>query len=229
MKRSKNKKKNNQPRSIPKNIKKAYAVTSCIYTALGQIEERDAEQNALTLQCDRAMKVFFTQAGHEEYWAISNSVSELWGELIVSHSTPLTPEELPVFIEWVSALIPPKDFSKFLGKLSAYTTDAVLDKEKSVMVAKSVLELDKGLNHIFGTKAYTLTKPKEQVAKVKKERDKGKKKVEVKKKKSLPKKILAERKEEQRRENVSGFLSERVKLAKEAKNNLEAKSERESA
>lgn len=69
-----------------------------------------------------------------------------------------------------SALILPEDFSEFLGKLSPYTTNAILDKEKSVMVAKSILKLDEGLNHIFGTKAYTLTKPKEKAVKIKRER-----------------------------------------------------------
>lgn len=49
----------------------------------------------------------------------------------------------------------------------------------------------------------------------------------MQKKKSLPEKIIAERKEEKRHDMAVSFLSKRVKLAKEAKKNMEAEANKE--
>jgi hypothetical protein len=100
-------------------------------------------------------------------------------------------------------LIPPKDIKMFFA-INPYVSIEKLDKEKHIQVVNAILDLDKALNEYFGTKPYSLPKPKERV---KKEKVKKEKKRSCKKEKSLSKglkKRIADRKRKKKlREMIS--------------------------
>lgn len=207
----KNRKRNTQNTTIPRNVKKVFAVTACIYTALDQFETLDLDQQKLIVQCDRAMKVFSNQVGERFYTEMADEIKRIWRLMLERYDSVLTIEEFPVFIEWLAMLVYPKDYSEFLGKLEPYTTTVKLKEENRIVLANCILGLDEELNSLFGTKPCIFMKPKEKVEKTKKPRDKSKKKPSPAKKQKNRNKVKAS----ERRINAKKFLSERIKKIRE--------------
>jgi len=210
--------------SIPKNAKKAYLVVSCVATILNVMYEEIGDElavkhpdlHALSLQCKRSMNVFYVKAGKEEYFDLSKKLSVLWGELLDKHNSALDVDEFPVLVEWLCMLIPPKDFHDFLG-IHAYSCSLKLSNESLHILARSVLDLDTGLNLLCNTKPYSLTKPKEISIKIKKERDKKKKPIFAEKPQpnGLNSKERKQQKHLAKKARIALRLAEIVRLAKE--------------
>lgn len=157
----------------PKNVKKAFAVASCIGSAIKLTGIRTIKLNALDMQADKAMQVFGAKAGRKIYWSISFDLREIWERLSKKHTTVLTEETLSVYIEMMCMMIPPKDFKEFFG-VSPLRSRVEVDPETYAALAKSVLDLDHELNNLFGTHAYSIEMPKQKEEKAKRERDKAK-------------------------------------------------------
>jgi hypothetical protein len=191
---------------------KAFAIASVIGAVLVSNQNGEPKLLALQVQINRAMKVFSIKAGYKLYWTVSNQIGKFWDEIAKRHQNTILEEEVPKFVEYLCMLIPPKDFKTFLG-LSPYRTSINIDNETNRNILKSILLLDQQLNDFIGTKAYTLTKPKEKIQKIKKKRDISKKK----------KKILQptrnQIKERERHAKVKSFLKDKIAKAKEIKNN----------
>lgn len=158
---------------VPSNVRKAFAVASCIGSAVKLAESRTIKLNAIDLQANKAMRVFRAKAGSKEYWTISNSISEIWMRLSKKHTTLLSENALSLYIEMMCMMIPPKDFKEFMN-VSAFKSSAEVDPETYALMAKSILALDGELNSLFGTKPYSIVVKKEKKVKEIKERDKAK-------------------------------------------------------
>ena len=157
-----------------KNTAKAFAVASTLASVIASNNTGDPKLTSLLVQCHRAMKVFNIKAGRKLYWEISHHIQKIWEKLSLEHRTEIDYDKVPIFIEYLCIMIPPKDFKTFLG-IDPYTTNETLDKDTNKQVVDIVLELDKELNDFFNTKPYSLSKPKEKKIKQKRTRDISKK------------------------------------------------------
>lgn len=191
--------------NVPRNVKKAFALSSLIGSALISAKNGDPKLTALHVQINRAMRVFNVKAGNAMYWSICNEVFELWSDLSKKHNTSLNIDEVSVMVEYMCMLIPPKDFDDFY-KCEPYKSSSSVRADKLNAIVHSVLDLDKKLNALYGTKPYTLQIVKQKVKKVKKVRDVSKK-IETRRNK-------AQAKEERRLTNVRSFLQDRIKMLK---------------
>ena len=168
---------------IPKNVKKAFAIATYIATALHAFEEAhtlEEELIKLQLQVARAMKVFGAIGGTEMYLYLSDKNGDMWETLSQKNGFMLKEESLPLLVEYLCMLIPPKDFKEFIGVLP-YSRERHLYMTEYPMVVKSVIMLNEELNSFYGTKFYTLPLPKKEVTKKVKEK-------RVKKQKASPQK-----------------------------------------
>lgn len=161
--------------------KKAFALSSIVGALLMATNNGRPKLTALKLQIDKAMKVFSVKA-RKDYYTISYDVRELWLEMAKKHNNALDEDEVEVFIEMVLNLLPRAEMKQFLG--INFTTSEKLGDDKKSALLMTVLELDKKLNEMFGTKATAtrdslgliMVKPV-KIKAVKKERDKAKPKV----------------------------------------------------
>ena len=190
--------------------KKIFALSSTIGAVLMSHQDGEPKLIAMRVQIDKAMKVFSRKVGPKMYWAISNQVQELWTKVAEKHNNTVDEDELPLFIEYLCTLAPPKHFKTFLG-LSPYRARVDMRPEIKVEVVKSVLELDQAFNELFGTIPHTQAVRKPQVIKVKTERDKSKKEVKNETR-SIQKKITQGCIECQKK----SFLCERIRAQRDA-------------
>ncbi len=190
-----------------KDTQKVFAIASTLGAVLMSHNNGEPKLIALQVQINKAMKVFYRMAGHKEYWRISNEVQKLWLKVAKKHENNILEEEIPVFVEYLSLLVPKAHFKTFLS-LQPYRTDKTIRPEINTGVCKSVLTLDEEFNQFFGTSAYTVSKPKQVVSKVKKQRDKSKKTTTTKQ----PSK--SKLKEAQRKSNTRSFLRDKIAKAK---------------
>ena len=186
---------------------KAYAITSTIGAVLKSNQDGHPKLLALQLQANRAMKVFFRKAGSKMYWNISNQVAEVWEKIADRHQNTIKEEEVPMFIEHMCTLLPPKDFKSFLA-ITPYRTTVTIDPQVNRNIIESIIMLDEEINKICGTKSYTMSVRKPKPIKVKRERDKSKK---VKVSSGLTKNQIKER---ERHSSAKSFLQQRIEAAK---------------
>jgi hypothetical protein len=163
-------------KKAPKNAQKAFAVVSCVGSAIKIVDQRTVKHNALFLQAGKARSVFRKVAGNKTYFTIDAGLTEIWTRLSKKHDTLLTEDSLGVYIEMLCMLIPPKDFKEFMG-VSAYRSKAEVDPKTYATMAKSILDLDHELNLFLDTNPYSIPLPKKKIEKIKKERDVAKPKV----------------------------------------------------
>ena len=161
------------------------------------------------------MQVFFTQAGPKIYWDLSNQCGNIWEKCGEDNKKGIAIERLPVFIECLSMIIPPKDFKDFLG-VNPYIKNKHMYFKDYKNIAFNVLEMNDGLNELLETKSYVLFKPKVKEVKIKekRERDKKKKKIIITEKKNRVVKKIIEKKERKQL-----CLSKIAKIAELAKKN----------
>ena len=195
---------------IPKNVIKAFAVSSTIGAVLKSHQNGEPKLLALQLQINRAMKVFSRKAGPKLYWKISDQIAKIWETIASRHQNTILEEEVPQFTEYLCMLLPPKDFKEFLA-VSSYRTSIKIRPEVNARIVESVLLLDEEINKFLGTSAYALTKPKQTITKQKTKRDISKKKIV----KSSPTKN--QRDERIRHKKAKSFLQQRIEEAKKLK------------
>jgi len=145
-------------KKIPKNVQKAFAVSSVIGAILKSSNNGEPALTMLSVQIDRAMRVFSIKAGRAMYWRISNEVNRIWFDLAGKHETSVTDDEITKMVEFCGMMIPPKDFKDFLG-VKPYVSSTDVSAYKLKKIVNSVLEYDAALNEYLGTKPYTLVKP----------------------------------------------------------------------
>lgn len=187
---------------------KMFAIASIIGATLKSSNTGDPKLLNLAVQSNKAMQVYSIKVGHTAYWEVSEAIKKIWFALAEKHENKLEHDEVPVFIQYVCMLVPENNFKSFL-MVPPYTINKELSKEKNLAIVKSVLDLDNELNKLFGTRAHTVTKPKQKIAKLKKQRDKSKKK---QKEKTVSRSKL---KEAERKQNVRSFLRDRIAKAKD--------------
>ncbi len=199
---------------VPRNVLKSFSIASIVGAMLGAANNGDPKLIALSIQINRAMKVFSIKAGSKTYWAVSNQVHEIWVEIAAKHNNTLNEDELSVFIEMVCSLISKKDFKEFLNMNTYVTTEKMADDKKSGILM-TVLSLDKQLNKLYGTPPVATRdtlglilnktiKPK----RVKKKRDSSNKMIKVKTASS------GKLKEAERKASSRNFLRDRIANAK---------------
>ena len=195
-----------------KQICKAFAITSTLYSVLTDFQNGDIRLMALRRKCFLAMKVFGRMAGTQAYTEISSDIGKMWNKILTKYQTTIRHDEIPVYIEYLSMLIPPTDHKQFVN-LDPYTTKTDIRLEKEIAVVNSVLMYDNMLNELLGTRAYTLTKPKP--IKVKKTKEKKKSKAQIK----HDQQIIRDRKRlDKKRDFLSGIRERAEQLKKEQKN-----------
>jgi len=195
---------------------KSFAISSTIGAILKSNQTGEPKLLALQLQINRGMKVFYAKAGPKLYWEVSNKIASIWEVIAARHQNTIKEEDVPVFIDYLCTLIPPKDFKAFLA-ISPYRSTLTIDPQVNRNIIHSILLLDKEVNEFIGTSAYTLTKPKQKQVKVKKQRDKSKKQSTSGSNQSkLTRKQLKER---QRHSNAKSFLQQRIEQARLTKDN----------
>lgn len=169
-------------KKIPNNVRKAYAVASLIGTILKTSTTGDPKLTTLSVQANRAMRVFFAKAGAKTYFSIAEDVGSLWGEMALKHDKTLNRDEMTVFVQMMCSLISPKDYKDFLA-VSPYKTHSVIQcdyivatthkkykhedligvifnkelctkHEKEVYLLSSILELDGRLCEMFDVSQY---------------------------------------------------------------------------
>jgi hypothetical protein len=189
---------------------KTFAISLAIGSILKSHQNGEPKILALQLQINRASKVFAIKAGSKMYFDISDKVAKAWEKMLSKDDYVITEDDTLQFVEFLSFLVPPDHYKKFLG-MSPYRANLKAEPEFYVRIAKDVLSYEHELNKVLETKPYTMSifKKKEKV-KIKKERSKPNK---SKTKQSKP--SASKLKEAQRKANVRSFLRDRIKTAKE--------------
>ena len=197
---------------VSKSIDKAFAIISCIGSALKSVDNKTPEFARLELHANNMMKVYSVQVGREHYWDVSNRVKDVWVMLIDKYGTEIHEDSVCELVNAYATLMQPKTFNTLLKVPQPVLGQIKLHKEGDfAKICNSALSLDEALNKEFGTKSIVLVKPSVKKVKIKKERTKSKK-VSKHEKEVLEAKAKKERKKT--------FLAGVRKRAEEARANV---------
>lgn len=194
-------------KTIPRNVKKAFLISSYMGSVLKYHKEGTTKLLALHKRINNGMNRYALVAGGKEYFNLAKSGEDIWVKLSERHKTTLTKEETEIFIELLGYVLSPKDYKDFLA-MEQYKTAVRTTDEIYARMCESVLDLNDEVNELLGTKscAHALIKPKAE--KIKKQRDKAVKKV------SEGKVSRNKRKEAERKAKARSFLRDVVAKAK---------------
>ncbi len=197
----------------PRNYQKAFALSTFIKSTLKDYDStKEPEIAQIDLQCQRLMNVYFIEGGKKHFDELSDKLGDIWVYLLTrNENNSIKEDDVPALIECMCMIIPPKDFKDMFG-VDPYMRDRHMYYQSYPIIVDNVMELDKELNNLLGTKPYALMKPKEKEVKVKKEREKSKKK--SKEKTVSSKKIKAVKKKKAHANNMQ-TIRERIAQAKQ--------------
>ena len=129
--------------------KKAFALSSIIRAILIRSHNGNPKLTALKVQINKAMKNFSMKVGKESY-LISVNIQHICAREAKLCDDILDENEIEVFLEMMLSLMNKTDIKSFL-KINFSTIHKLHDEKKSEILM-AVLELDKELNKMFGTK-----------------------------------------------------------------------------
>jgi hypothetical protein len=160
-------------KTIPKNVKHAFLISSYMGSVLKYHKEGRPKLLALHNSIDNGMRRYAIVGGSRAYYEISSQGAKIWEKLNEKHHTTLDYSETEIFVEMLGGLMNPKNHKDFLG-LSHFITTHETSKEKYAAMCKSVLDLNDEVNKLLATNSqgYPLIKPK--IEKVKKPKEKSK-------------------------------------------------------
>lgn len=203
-----------EPKRPPRNYQKAFGLSTFIASTLKSYEnENEPEIAQLQLQCKRLMNVYSVEGGLHHFEEMTDKLGDIWAYLLTrNENNAIKEDDVPALVECMCMIIPPKDFKDMFG-VDPYIRDRHMYYQSYPIIVNNVLELDKELNSLLGTKPYALMKPKEKAVKVKKTRDKSKKKTNtnIKPKKNVK---LIQKKKEAKANNLEA-LRARIAQAKQ--------------
>jgi len=163
-------------KTIPRNVKKAFLISSFIGSVLKAHTTGTPILTALHIRVDQGMKRYSILVGKKAYYDLTEAGLGMWSKLSKKHSTKLTHEETEVFIEYMGYLLKDKDYKDFLGFTHFKSTITMRDTIKFKRVCNSVIALGEEVDAYLGTKP-CVSQVKVVKVKVKSERDKAKPKV----------------------------------------------------
>lgn len=194
-------------KTIPKNVKKAFLVSSFMGSVLKSYNAGRPVLFVLHKRINQGMRRFNIVGGREAYWNLTNEGLLMWTKLSKKYSTKLTEDETEIFIEMIGHLLSKKDYKDFLG-VTHFKSTLKMQDIKFARICESVIALGEEIDEHVNTKPCSTPLVFKKV-KVKKVRDKSSK---VSSKVSSPsnKKL----KEAKRKSKVRSFLKDIVKLAR---------------
>lgn len=198
-----------KPKNPARNYQKAFGLATFIASTLKPYTIQDKEIAQIHKQCSQVMQEYGRLSSFSHVDDLTDKLGDVWVYLLTrNENTSIKEDDVPALIEAMCMLIHPKEFEDMFG-VKPYVRDRHIYYTSYPVIANNVLELDKELNKLLGTKAYCLIKPKQKVIKVKKKRDKSKKTIKAKNKKKRNMKYVEQKAEKKQ------TLKERIALAKE--------------
>ena len=194
------------------NIRKCFALASCMGSALKAGNNLPPYYEKLNLQVNRAMRVF-NYKDRELYHSISNDVADIWGVLAKENSHIIPEDAIPELVNGFSHLISAKMFKDFLGLSQPSFGDVEMEDIHFIYICKASLNLGTELNKLFNTKSPTISITKKKVKK-KKLRHKSKSKKEL----AHLKTVEEAKASKERKAKFFANIREKARIAKEKEN-----------
>lgn len=171
-------KKNKTP---ARNYQKAFALSTFIASTLKDYDtSKDREILSIYNQSKQVMQSYHPISGVDHFNELTDKLGNIWVYLLTrNESNSIKEDDVPALIEAMCMIIAPLEFENMFG-IKPYIRDRHIYYTAYPLIVSNVMELDKELNKLLGTKPYSIVKPKKEVVKAKKERDKSKKKVKEK-------------------------------------------------
>ena len=158
----------------PKNVQRAYAITSFILASLKDAQYESIELKKIHIQCARAMRVFSAKVPPVWFDDFIDKVGNIWEEVGTLHDAKIEKDNAGLLVEAFGYILTPKEFKSFLGVSPYVNKDnhSLEDFKKSLAIA---LDINSELNILLETKSTVWQKPKEKKVKQKKPKEKSKK------------------------------------------------------
>lgn len=173
--------KKNQKTKPSKSIDKAFALISCMGSALMSVNPKTKDYEILHDRINKMMKVYSYHAGKDHYWKTSYKVQKIWTELLESHGTRINEDSVIELVNAFATLIPKQTFKELLLVPQPMIGNIKLtEPDDFIKICHSALRLEEKLNKEFGTKSITLIKPSVKKVKIKKPKVKVKTKAQLK-------------------------------------------------
>ena len=196
-----------------KTIDKAFAVISCMGSALRSVNPKTKDYEILADRITKMMKVYNYHVGRKHYWETANKVQIVWEELLESHGTKINEDSVCELVNAFGTLISPQIFKELLVVPQPILGNIILQEpDDYIKICNSALRLDERLNKEFRTKPITLIKPSVKKVKIKKPKIKVKTKAQLKHEASV---LESKNKKERKSKFLANLKLRAEKLKKE--------------
>ncbi len=195
-------------KTIPKNVKKAFLVSSFMGSVLKTYNSGRPVLIVLHKRVNQGMRRFNLVGGRQAYYDLTNEGFEMWSRLSEEYSTKLTEDEIEIFVEVMGYLLSQKDYKDFLGSTQFKSTLKMPDI-KYARVCASVIALGNEIDTHLNTKP-CVEQMKTIKVKAKKERD-----VSRKQSKHEKEVVKAKTQKERKKLNLASLRDRAAALRKE--------------